>query len=133
PGLDDNVLVIADKPTAGGRSAPQGDQVGTLEDRGPYRRKRPGIPEIAERPVLRKADVIPVLDEPIVELEDEPERDRRQREKREFYRRRSYPRVPSRAKHDGVGEDDESGPGDRRVPGPERLDVRKRPRFGGDH
>src|SRR5712691_1862200 len=41
--------------------------------------------------------------------------------------------MPSRAPHDGVGEDDEAAPGDRRIPRPERLGVRERGRLGDDH
>src|SRR5712692_1252617 len=37
------------------------------------------------------------------------------------------------APHDGVGEDDEPGPRDWRIPRPERLDVRERRRLGHDH
>src|SRR5204862_1204859 len=81
----------------------------------------------------RQTDVIPVANEAVEELEDEPQRNRSEGEQDEFARRGAKPRVAARAKDDAVGEEDEARPADRRVPRPERLHVRQRRRLRHDH
>src|SRR4029077_3784087 len=68
-------------------AAPHGDQLCTLEDCRPDGCKRPRVPEVAEERVVRKVDVVPVVDEPIVELEHQPQRNRGDGEKSELTRR----------------------------------------------
>ena len=116
-----------------GKAAPHGDEFCAFEDRGPDRRERPGVAEISQQRVLRETDVVPVVDEPVVELEHEPERDRYEREEGELAGSGSDPRSAARAPDRRVGEDDEAGPGDRRVPRRKRLDAGKRGGLGDDH
>ena len=117
----------------GRKAAPDGDEFCAFEDRGPDCRERPGVAEIPQQCVLRETDVIPVVDEPVVELEHEPERDRCEREEGELAGSGSDPRSAARAPDGRVGEDDEAGPGDRRVPGGKRLDACQGGGLGEDH
>src|SRR5439155_7696275 len=72
-------------------------------------------------------------EDPVVAFEHQPQRNRRERQQGELERRRLHPRVAAGTKHDRVREDDESGPRNRGVPRPERLDLRERGRLGYDH
>src|SRR5581483_2008546 len=109
------------------------DEIGAFEDRRPDGRERPRVADHTKRPVLRQPDVVPVAEHLVVALEDQPERNRQQREPGEFARRRPDPRTSARREHDGIGEQDEARPADRRVPRVERLDARERRRLRDDH
>src|SRR5262249_26563645 len=65
--------------------------------------------------------------------EDQPQRNRHQRQQHEFARGAADPRITPRAEDDAVGEQDESGPGDRRVPRVERFDAEDGCRLRHDH
>src|SRR6185369_3065196 len=115
------------------RSTPYVDQVCRLENRRPDRRKRPRVPELPEPEILRQTRVVPVFNVPVIELEHEPKRNRGDRKKNEFTRVRAHPRTASRPPHNAVGKEDESRPGDGRIPGIERLDPRERGALRDNH
>ena len=77
----------------------------------------------------RKVDVVPVVDQQVVGFEHEPRAESTRREKEEFVAMAHQPRRPRFLINDAVDEQDVAGPGDGRVPRPERLDPREHPQL----
>ena len=76
--------------------AQRGHEVCSLEYRRPNRGERPRISEVTDRQVLGQTDVMPIMKEAVVELEDEPQWNRRRRKPR----KRGGPIPPGRDERD---------------------------------
>ena len=68
---------------------------------------------------------MPVLDEQVVTFEDDPQRYRNDGEKHKLAAMRGEPRRATQPEDEAVEQEDIARPGERRVPRPERFDMRE--------
>src|SRR5262249_33338521 len=83
---------------------------------------------------LGKAEIVPVVERVlVVHLEDDPQRNRHDRQEQELRWGIVHPRSPPPLPRDAVGEEDEARPRNRGVPRIERFDLREHARFRDRH